>query len=167
MKKYLLLLITAISFGQASNQMVSFTQAQSLGFSLKAGQSHVTSNQCMTKSEALAKYNLDTAAMSSYASNQLVPRSAWVNGVVGILFTSNYTYYNNSSEACNSVGPYNANYYTVSGLVVGARIYSDQACTSEVTTATVKWFTAIEGSKKISWILKADKTVEFADLCLY
>ena len=80
MRKYILLLITAITFGQASDQMVTFTQAQSLGFSLKSGQSHITSNQCMTKIEALAKYNLDASAMNSYASNQLVPRSAWVNG---------------------------------------------------------------------------------------
>lgn len=89
MKKYILLLVTALSFAQASNQMVSFTQAQSLGFSLKSGQSHITSNQCMTKTEALAKYNLDTAAMNSYASNQLVPRSAWVSGTTN--FTSTLT----------------------------------------------------------------------------
>ena len=85
MKKYILLLVTALSFAQASNQMVSFTQAQSLGFTLKSGQSHTTSNQCMTKSEALAKYNLDASAMSSYASNQLVPRSAWFNNTSGTL----------------------------------------------------------------------------------
>ena len=66
-----------------SNQMVSFTDAQTSGATLKSGQSHVTSNQCMTKSEALAKYNLDANAMSSYASNQLVPRSAWVAIVNG------------------------------------------------------------------------------------
>lgn len=82
MKKYLLfLLFSTLSFGQASNQMVTFTQAQSLGFPLNSGQSHVTSNQCMTKSDALAKYNLDASAMNSYSSNQLVPRSAWVNSV--------------------------------------------------------------------------------------
>lgn len=78
MRKYILLLITAISFGQASNQMVTFTQAQGLGFALNAGQAHVASNQCMTKSEILAKYNV---TISGYASNQLVPRSAWVNAV--------------------------------------------------------------------------------------
>lgn len=80
MKKYILILVTALSFGQASNQMVSFTQAQSLGFSLNSGQSHVTSNQCMTKSDALTKYNLNASAMSSYANNQLVPRSVWGSG---------------------------------------------------------------------------------------
>jgi len=39
-----------------SNQMVSFTDAQTSGFSLKPGQSHVTSNQCMTKDEITTKY---------------------------------------------------------------------------------------------------------------
>ncbi|MDI6034841.1 fibronectin type III domain-containing protein [Flavobacterium sp. LB2P84] len=86
MKKYILLLITAITFGQASNHMVSFTAAQSLGFSLNSGQSNVTSNQCMTKSEALAKYNLNASSMSSYASNQLVPRSVWVNALTYYTF---------------------------------------------------------------------------------
>lgn len=62
----------------ASNQMVSYTDAQGGGFSLKAGQSNVTSNQCMTKDEALSKYNLSTANMSSYASNSLVPKSVWI-----------------------------------------------------------------------------------------
>ena len=65
----------------STNQMVTFTNAQSGGFTLKAGQSHVTSNQCVTKSDALTKYNLDASAMASYANNQLVPRSAWVNAV--------------------------------------------------------------------------------------
>ncbi len=78
--KYILLLFSVFCFGQASNQMITFTAAQSLGFALNAGQSHVTSNQCMTKNDALTKYNLSASAMSSYASNQLVPKSVWVSG---------------------------------------------------------------------------------------
>lgn len=66
----------------ASNQMVSYTDAQTSGFALQSGQSQVTSNQCMTKNDALAKYVLDSAYMTSYASNQLVPKSTWVSGVV-------------------------------------------------------------------------------------
>ena len=67
--------------GLLGNQMVTFTDAQGGGFALKAGQSAVTSNQCMTKDAALAKYNLNATNMSSYASNQLVPKSAWVTGI--------------------------------------------------------------------------------------
>lgn len=94
MKKYILLLVTALSFAQASNQMVTFTQAQSLGFTLNSGQSHTTSNKCMTKNDALVKYNLDASAMSSYASNQLVPKSAWVNALT-------YYTYQISSGGCS------------------------------------------------------------------
>jgi hypothetical protein len=80
MKKYLLILFCSFAFGQASNQMVTFTQAQSLGFALNAGQSSVNSNEYLTKAQALAKYNLNAGAMSAYASNQLVPRSVWAAG---------------------------------------------------------------------------------------
>lgn len=80
MKKYFLILFCSFAFGQASNQMVTFTQAQSLGFGLNPGQSSVNSNECLTKAQALAKYNLDANSMSAYAGNQLVPRSVWVNG---------------------------------------------------------------------------------------
>lgn len=65
----------------ASNQMVSFTDAQTSPFQLRPSQSAVTSNQCMDKDAALTKYALDASAMSSYASNQLVPKSTWVNGL--------------------------------------------------------------------------------------
>jgi hypothetical protein len=62
----------------ASNQMVSFIDAQTSGFPLKSGQSHVTSNQCMTKSEILTKYNV---TISGYDDNQLVPKNGWVGSV--------------------------------------------------------------------------------------
>lgn len=65
----------------ASNQMVSYTDAQSSPFQLLPGQSHVTSNQCMDKDAAIAKYGLSFSAMSGYAGNQLVPKSVWVNGL--------------------------------------------------------------------------------------
>jgi uncharacterized protein (TIGR02145 family) len=64
-----------------SNQMVSYTDAQGGGFTLNAGQSNVGSTQCMTSSQAQAKYNLNAVSMSAYASNQLVPKNVWVNGV--------------------------------------------------------------------------------------
>lgn len=66
----------------ASNQMVSFTDAQSSPFSLNSGESPVTSNQCMDKTAALTKYNLSSSAMSAYASNQLVPKSVWETGLI-------------------------------------------------------------------------------------
>ena len=64
----------------AANQMVSYTDAQGGGFTLNSGQSSTTSNQCMTKSDALTKYYLDSTLMSGYSNNQLVPKSAWAGG---------------------------------------------------------------------------------------
>ena len=78
--------------GLASNQMVSYTDAQGGGFTLQSGQSSVTSNQCMTKDDALTKYVLDSSYMTSYASNQLVPKSVWVAG--GITYTQIFNLYN-------------------------------------------------------------------------
>lgn len=66
-----------------ANQMVSFTDATSGAtsgvFVLNSGQSNVTSNQCMTKTDALGRYLLNATSMSAYASNQLVPKSVWVS----------------------------------------------------------------------------------------
>lgn len=70
-----------------SNQMVTFTNAQSSPFTLKPGQSSSTSNEAMTKLEALTKYALSSSAMSSYANNQLVPKYTWVNGLTSSCIT--------------------------------------------------------------------------------
>jgi hypothetical protein len=66
--------------GLASNQMVTFTDAQTSGFTLNPGQSAVTSNECMTKLQALTKYNLSEGEMDIYSNNQLVPKGVWFNG---------------------------------------------------------------------------------------
>jgi hypothetical protein len=87
----------------ASNQMVSYTDAQGGGFTLQSGQSSVTSNQCMTKAEALAKYVLNSTSMDSYSSNQLVPKSAWV-GAVSNSVTFSSTYYFSYTTSSNGSG---------------------------------------------------------------
>jgi hypothetical protein len=98
--------------GLLGNQMVTFTDAQGGGFALKAGQSAVTSNQCMTKDAALAKYNVKATDMSAYASNQLVPKSAWVqanlyNGIltVGTIGTATKSY---GWGSTSDTGPFGA-----------------------------------------------------------
>lgn len=83
----------------ASNQMVSFTDAQTSGFSLKPGQSHVTSNQCMTSSDITTKYNV--AISGSYSSNQLVPKSAWT-AAKSVTFSSWYTSTGSTGQANTS-----------------------------------------------------------------
>lgn len=79
----------------ADNQMVSFYDIQEGGFVLKSGQSHVNSNQCITKAEALGKYVLDPTPLDPYASNQLIPKqplssSRYCCGDI-FLAASNYT----------------------------------------------------------------------------
>jgi hypothetical protein len=58
--------------------MVTFTAAQSLGFSLKPGQSSVTSNKCATKTEALARNNLNASSMNAYDQSTST-KGAWVS----------------------------------------------------------------------------------------
>lgn len=134
MKKYILILVSVFAFGQASNQMVTFTQAQSLGFALNSGQSHVTSNQCMTKSDVLTKYNIDASAMSSYANNQLVPRSAWVNNVwafnIGNQYSSSSEGINGSCISCAYPGQSTIVLYAKqSNIINGTVLYSDANAT--------------------------------------
>lgn len=124
--RYFLILFSLLSFGQASNQMVTFTAAQSLGFSLNAGQSAVTSNQCMTKNDALTKYNLSSSAMSAYANNQLVPKSVWVSGASYVEYTrSNGGMTGNS--VCILIGTWTAYAYQQNGT---GRFFTDSALTT-------------------------------------
>ena len=97
--------------GLASNQMVSYTDAQGGGFALQPGQSPVTSNQCMTKANAIAKYVLNPTPLAPYASNQLIPKSAWQPG----------------SLVCWKLSVYNNNEF------VGATGYYLDCCTGEET----------------------------------
>jgi hypothetical protein len=68
----------------ASNQMVSDTEASTGGFSLNSGQSHSSTGIMMTKATATAKYKLNAANLSSYTSNQLIPKSVWASAVIGV-----------------------------------------------------------------------------------
>lgn len=61
----------------ADNQMVSFTDAQTGGFTLNLGQSHVTSDECMSKSQALMKYKLKASAFDLFTDDQLVQKGSW------------------------------------------------------------------------------------------
>jgi hypothetical protein len=108
--------------GLASNQMVTFTDAQTSPFTLNSGQSSVTSNECMTKSQALTKYNLDASAMSAYANNQLVPKSVWVSGVT---YTQIFGWKYNpcSSDATIYEGSDGLYYTDTTGTLLNATIY--------------------------------------------
>ncbi len=60
----------------ASNQMVNETNAATGGFTAIGTKNAAT--QCYTKAQAQAAYALESAPMSTYATNQLVPKSTWV-----------------------------------------------------------------------------------------
>ena len=117
----------------ASNQMVSFTDAQGGGFALQSGQSHVTSNKCMTKSEALAKYVLNASNMSSYASNQLVPKSTWASAAIG--YSHHWERYGSTtiSAACAATD-LSYEFFTVNSTInVGDQVYSNAALTLPIS----------------------------------
>lgn len=135
MKKYILLLFSVFAFGQASNQMVTFTQAQSLGFALKAGQSHVTSNQCMTKADVLAKYNV---TISGYSDNQLVPKSAWVSGVNSYVYRVSTSSFLNRSEACNS--PFIVDKFSSSSSITNGMVIYNESSLSTVYKGNGNYF---------------------------
>ena len=108
-------------------QMVSFTDAQTSGFTLRPGQSHVTSNQCMTKSQALAKYYLVASNMVSYSNNQLVPKSTWVGATYYVITST--TGSSTDSGACSlpgTVGFINTFYVQISTN----RVFTDSGLTS-------------------------------------
>jgi hypothetical protein len=136
MKKYIfLLLCTAISFAQASNQMVSFTQAQTLGFALKSGQVSVNSTQCMTKLDAFTKYNLATTAnTNTLANNQLMRRDFWATAVVS--YTNIYSEVTSTTAAgmC-ALMPASVftSYKSTTGPVVnGSVLYTDSNLTAPI-----------------------------------
>ena len=118
--------------GLASNQMVTFTNAQGGGFTLNPGQSNVTSNQCMTKNDALTKYSLDASAMSAYANNELVPKSTWVSAVVAYPYEVRLG--NSNAEACSAFTE--TVYSDSSTFVEGMVLYTTSALTTVVTGYT-------------------------------
>lgn len=109
----------------ASNQMVSFTDAQTSGFSLKSGQSHVTSNQCMTSSDITTKYNV--VINGSYASNQLVPKIDWGSSSF-IQYRSAERLTSGSVCVLGLTYP-NTSYATEQYVVLGTILYNDEALT--------------------------------------
>lgn len=64
----------------AGNQMVTEIEAATSTFALNSGKSQGSSSECMTKAKAIDKYVLSGASTEPFASNQLLPKDAWVAG---------------------------------------------------------------------------------------
>jgi hypothetical protein len=77
----------------ADNQIPNYTDLSTSGLTLKSGQSHVTSTECPNKLQLNTKYSLSPSLLSSYADNQLVPKSnlASAGSVRSISFISSRT----------------------------------------------------------------------------
>ena len=71
----------------ASNQAVSYIDAQTSPFSLRPGQTRVTSNQCMTRLDAITRYNVNINPLLC-ADNQLAPKSLWENAGNSVVFSN-------------------------------------------------------------------------------
>lgn len=92
--------------GLASNQFVSFTDAQGSGFTQKV--TLPTSDRHMDKDEALYYLNLDASYMSGITADQFPQKSQFVAGYAAPTITS--PYFGLSSEAGKVVVVYNPSY---------------------------------------------------------
>lgn len=135
-----------MAWGDLTNsQMVSYVEASTSPFSLVPGQSHFTTtpaaNQCMTKANALGRYVLNSSYMSSYADNQLVPKSTWIPGV-----SYPYTFYaqdaTSSSGSCAVSGSTFTLYSADTPLAVYSRLYTDINLTNTFYAGEIEgdWF---------------------------
>jgi hypothetical protein len=120
----------------ASNQMVSYADATSGGFTIKPGQTNPGTLQCMTKSQAFDMYYLQTTAnTNTVASNQLMRKDYWTAATV---LPYSYTLYysvqadvslfgfTTSSAACSSVSPSITVYSSSSAIAAGMALFYDQ-----------------------------------------
>ena len=62
-----------------SNKMVTEDFAAASGWLLNQGKSHGSGLLCMTKALAIDRYALRARDLNSFASNQLIPQSAWIS----------------------------------------------------------------------------------------
>ena len=155
----------------ADSQMVSFTDAQTGDFFLQSGQSNVTSNQCMTKSEALSKYVLSSSNMASYSNTQLVPKSSWISDVTSKAIQTTYYYFSNTNSVCNwNIEYQNLSTYYVpsSGLVNGVMVYNNPYLSIPlyIVPDDSKWYFVLEGAvRKYHRIDSDGYTVKDVGIC--
>lgn len=145
----------------ASNQMVSFTDAQTSGIVLKPGQSQVTSNQCMTKAEIIAKYYV---TISGYSDNQLVPKSAWNGNVFIFVIGPSYA---SGPAACVFNEPTKRTRYTnTRNLVVGTVVYTDTALTLPLNGGG-SWFQGFNDASGRSYQINSSGQITAIYDCMY
>ena len=149
--------------GLASNQMVTFTNAQSSGAALKSGQSHVTSNQCMTRLDIVTKYNVNINILLC-ADNQLAPKSLWEITVYQFDFGPAYS---SGSAACvfNETTS-RTRYSNTPNLVVGTIIYTDLSLTLPLNGGG-SWFQRLPNTFGYSYQINSSGQITAINDCGY
>ena len=138
----------------ANNQMVSYNEALTSPFALKAYPG--SGNQCMTKAQILATYFV---TISGYADNQLVPKSAWIGTTFKQYFTVSKT---SGSLACNDYNRFIAAYSSVQYPGINDIIYSDANLTTRFN-GNYGWF----GSSFVALQITYDGRIVGVYDCLY
>ena len=116
----------------ANNQAISFTDIQTSGFILKTGESHVTSNQCMTRSDIQNKYYVN---VTSTDMNQLAVKALCLQTTYAYSLSAPFA---TAAEACGATTT-RTRYSGDSPLVFESTIYIDAAKTSQLNGAN-NWF---------------------------
>lgn len=116
----------------ANNQAISFTDIQTSGFILKTGESHVTSNQCMTRDDIVNKYYVN---VNFTANNQLAVKSLCVKTTYAYTLSAPYA---TSAQACAGTAS-RTRYSGDSPLVFESTIYLDAAKTMQLNGGN-NWF---------------------------
>jgi len=116
----------------ASNQAISYTDIQTSGFILKTGESHVTSNQCMTRSDIQNKYYVN---VTSTDMNQLAVKALCLQTTYAYTFSAPYA---TAIEACAGTTS-RTRYSGASPLIFESTIYTDAAKTLQLNGGN-NWF---------------------------
>ena len=109
---------------------VSFTNMQTSGIPLKAGQSHTTSNELMTKAGVIAKYSVNEAkaTLAAKGSNDIVVKQ---DLEAAITYYSHWLSYDNGSNLGALCGGPTYEYFSDAAVLdIGERIYSNSALTT-------------------------------------
>jgi hypothetical protein len=149
--------------GLASNQMVTFTNAQTSGAALKSGQSHVTSNQCMTRLDIVTKYNVNVNILLC-ADNQLAPKSLWEITVYQFGFSAGYS---TGADACSFAEPIIRTRYTnTANPTIGTIIYTDLSLTLPLNGGS-SWYQANGTMYGSSWQINSSGEIIGIYNCMF
>lgn len=122
----------------AGNQMVTEGDAAGATFPLKPGQSHGSGIKCMTRSEANARYQLNTSVQVA-GTNQLMQKSEWLTGGYIHMVSADTLPYNTAGEACADAGVTHAAIYSANNTVAVGDVMYENSTLSTLYNGQNKW----------------------------